>query len=212
MRTWASDPSGCSNQCSSILRLVGLDRGQPVGPDRGPWQASAATTRRSSVVPPVAPVEARDRVRRRRADAPSFSAACRARLERIRFRSDSRPSYHGPSDSERAGFPGRAEPPACRSTGLDDPSGVTIPLTVIGQRRWSRRGVAPLCGARSGPGEGERSVVCLGDALDDCQAEADTCVFVCVRCREMKCGNYLWGSFLLVSDSEHHTLGVTPAD
>jgi len=28
-----------------------------------------------------------------------------------------------------------------------------------------------------GPGgEGEGSVVCLGDAFDDCQAEADTCV------------------------------------
>jgi hypothetical protein len=25
-------------------------------------------------------------------------------------------------------------------------------------------------------GEGEGSVVCLGDALDDCQAEADACV------------------------------------
>ena len=25
-------------------------------------------------------------------------------------------------------------------------------------------------------GEGERSVVCLGDALDNCEAEADACV------------------------------------
>jgi hypothetical protein len=31
----------------------------------------------------------------------------------------------------------------------------------------------------TGPGgEGEGSVVCLGDAFDDCQAEADTCVVV----------------------------------
>jgi hypothetical protein len=30
--------------------------------------------------------------------------------------------------------------------------------------------------ARGPGGEGKASVVCLGDALDDCEAEADTCV------------------------------------
>jgi hypothetical protein len=45
----------------------------------------------------------------------------------------------------------------------------------------------PVCGGAAGSltvtqspqrpgGKGEGSVVCLGDAFDDCQAEADTCV------------------------------------
>src|SRR5829696_3828328 len=63
-------------------------------------------------------------------------------------------------------------------------------------------------------GEGEGSVVCLGDAFDDCQAEADTCVvggyaFGAANKRLDKRGNYLWGELLAgVLDSEHHTLGV----
>ena len=35
-------------------------------------------------------------------------------------------------------------------------------------------------------GEGEGSVVCLGDAFDDCQAEADTCVVGVYACRAAK--------------------------
>src|SRR5919108_90384 len=63
-------------------------------------------------------------------------------------------------------------------------------------------------------GEGEGSVVCLGDAFDDCQAEADTRVvgayaFRAALKRLDKRGNYLWGELLAgVLDSEHHTLGV----
>ena len=56
--------------------------------------------------------------------------------------------------------------------------------------------------------------MCLGDAFDDCQAEADTCVvgayaFGPAKERLDKRGNYLWGELLAgVLDSEHHTLGV----
>src|SRR5205807_5027957 len=66
-----------------------------------------------------------------------------------------------------------------------------------------------------GPGgEGEGSVVCLGDAFDDCQAEADTLVlgayaFGAAAKRLDKRGNQLRGELLTgVLDSEHHTLGV----
>ena len=51
----------------------------------------------------------------------------------------------------------------------------------------------------SGPGgEGEGSVVCLGDAVDDCQAEANTCVVGAYASgaalkRLDKRGNQLWG-------------------
>ena len=67
----------------------------------------------------------------------------------------------------------------------------------------------PVCGGAagsctvtrgaSGPwGEGEGAVVCLGDALDDCQAEADTCVvgayaLGAAKKRLGKRGDYLWG-------------------
>src|SRR5207249_9982335 len=53
-----------------------------------------------------------------------------------------------------------------------------------------------------GPGgESEGSVVCLGDAFDDCQAEADTCVvcayaFGAAKKRLGKRGNYLWFELL----------------
>src|SRR5438445_12207826 len=67
----------------------------------------------------------------------------------------------------------------------------------------------------SGPGgEGEGSVVCLGDAFDDCQAEADTRVvgayaFGAALKRLAKRGNQLWGELLAgVLDSEHHSFGV----
>ena len=67
----------------------------------------------------------------------------------------------------------------------------------------------------SGPGgEGEGSVVCLGDALDDRQAEADACVvgayaFAAALKRLGKRGDQLWGELLAgVLDSEHHALGV----
>ena len=66
-----------------------------------------------------------------------------------------------------------------------------------------------------GPGgEGEGSVVGLGDAFDDRQAEADTCVigayaFGAAEKRLGKCGNYLRGELLAgVLDGEHRTLGL----
>jgi hypothetical protein len=54
----------------------------------------------------------------------------------------------------------------------------------------------------------------LGDAFDDCQAEADTCVvgayaFGAAKKRLGKRGNYLWSELVAgVLDSEHRTLGV----
>ena len=63
-------------------------------------------------------------------------------------------------------------------------------------------------------GEGEGSVVCLGDAFHDCQAEADTCVvgayaFGAALKRLGKRGSQLWGELLAgVLDGEHRTLGV----
>ena len=56
--------------------------------------------------------------------------------------------------------------------------------------------------------------MCLGDAFDDCQAEADTCVvgayaFGAALKRLGKRGNQLWSDLLAgVLDSEHHSLGV----
>jgi hypothetical protein len=73
------------------------------------------------------------------------------------------------------------------------------------------RGAEPASGAG---GEGEGSVVCLVDAFDDCQAEADACVFGAyaagaAKKRLAKRGNQLWGELLAgVFDGEHHTLGV----
>ena len=63
-------------------------------------------------------------------------------------------------------------------------------------------------------GEGEGSVVCLGDAFDDCQAEPDTCVvgayaFGAAKERLGERGNDVWGELLAgVLDGEHRTLGV----
>ena len=66
-----------------------------------------------------------------------------------------------------------------------------------------------------GPGgKGQGSVVCLGDAFDDCQAEPDTCVvgmcaFDAALKRFDKRRYYLWGEFLAgVLDGEHHGLAV----
>ena len=68
----------------------------------------------------------------------------------------------------------------------------------------------------SGPGgEGEGSVVCLGDALDDCQAEADTCVvgayaFGAAKKRLGKCVYDLGGELLAGAlDGEHNALGLS---
>ncbi len=81
--------------------------------------------------------------------------------------------------------------------------------------RWRcgklHRDAYPSSGAR---GEGEGPVVCLGDAVDDRQAKADTCVvgthaFVAALKRFDKCGDQLWGELLAgVLDPEHHALGV----
>jgi len=56
--------------------------------------------------------------------------------------------------------------------------------------------------------------VCLGDAFDDCEAEADTCVvgayaFGAEKKRLGKRGNQLWGELLAsVLDGEDRTLGL----
>src|SRR5262245_35655990 len=79
------------------------------------------------------------------------------------------------------------------------------------------RGGQLYCDAKpaGGPGgEGERSVVCPGDALDDCQAEADACVvgayaFGAALKRLGKRGDELWCEpRARVLDGEHRTLGV----
>jgi hypothetical protein len=55
----------------------------------------------------------------------------------------------------------------------------------------------------------------LGDAVDDCQAEADTCVVGAYALgaapkRLGKRGSQLWGELLAgVLDGEHHSLGVS---
>ena len=67
----------------------------------------------------------------------------------------------------------------------------------------------------SGSGcKGESSAVGLSDALDDCQAQADTCVvgayaFGAAKKRLGKRGNQPWRELLAgVLHSEHHALGV----
>jgi hypothetical protein len=57
--------------------------------------------------------------------------------------------------------------------------------------------------------------VCLGDAIDDCQAESDTCVVAAYASgaaleRLGECRDQLWGELLAgVLDGEHHTLERT---
>ena len=57
--------------------------------------------------------------------------------------------------------------------------------------------------------------MCLGDALDDCQAEADACVvgvdaFGAATKRLDERGDQLWGELLAgVLDGERHALGVS---
>jgi hypothetical protein len=57
--------------------------------------------------------------------------------------------------------------------------------------------------------------VCLGDALDDCQAESDACVLGAYASAAAlkglaKRGNQLWGELLAgVLDGQHHGLGVS---
>src|SRR4029078_1219219 len=65
-----------------------------------------------------------------------------------------------------------------------------------------------------GPGgEGEGSIVCLGDALDNRQPEADASVigadpFRAAENRLRKRGDYVWSElFAGVLDGEHRTLG-----
>src|SRR5215218_5351711 len=82
--------------------------------------------------------------------------------------------------------------------------------------RWRggelHRDAEPAGGPRD---EGEGSVVCLGDALDDRQAEADTGVvggdaFGAAKKWLDQRGNDLWGELLAgVLDREQHTLGVS---
>src|SRR5262245_174980 len=69
--------------------------------------------------------------------------------------------------------------------------------------------------ARIPSGEGEGSVVRLGDALDDCESETDAGVvgadaFTAALERLGKGGDCLWGELLAgVLDGEHSTVGVS---
>src|SRR5205814_3174489 len=70
----------------------------------------------------------------------------------------------------------------------------------------------PACGPR---GESEGPVVCLGDALDDGQAEANACMVgayapgTALKRLAQRC-NELWGELLAgVLDGEHHALRVS---
>ena len=63
-------------------------------------------------------------------------------------------------------------------------------------------------------GEGKGSIVRFGDALDDRQAEPDTCVvvadaFAAALKRLVECGNQLWGELLAgVFNGENHAVGL----
>src|SRR4029453_14294926 len=75
-------------------------------------------------------------------------------------------------------------------------SSYTVRVTDSGRKR-SRE---PDPAVRAGD-DGECSVVCLGDALDDCQAKADTCMvpayaFRAALKRLGKRGNQLWSELL----------------
>src|SRR5262249_33908946 len=82
--------------------------------------------------------------------------------------------------------------------------------------RWRggelHRGAEP---ARVPGGKDEGSVVCLGDALDDCEAEADACMvgayaFGAALKRLRKRGSELRGELLAgVLDGEHCSVGVS---
>src|SRR6202035_5584962 len=82
---------------------------------------------------------------------------------------------------------------------------------------WWRSGqLHPDAEPAGGPGsEGKGSVVCLGDAFDDCQAEADTRMigayaFGAATKRLDQGDNQLWAELLAGAlDREHHTLGVS---
>src|SRR4051794_18355976 len=81
--------------------------------------------------------------------------------------------------------------------------------------RWSGGELHRDAEPAGGPGgEGEGSVVCSADALDDRQAEADTRVIGAYASgaalkRLGKRGDHLWGElFAGVLDSEHHALGM----
>ena len=77
-------------------------------------------------------------------------------------------------------------------------------MIVICQCAAARRVVAAYAEPPGGPGgQGKGSVVCLGDAFDDSQTEADACVvgvcaFGATKERLDKGGNYLRVSFLPV--------------
>src|SRR5205814_6782248 len=121
-------------------------------------------------------------------------------------------------------FGGRAAATASIRPGI--PSAGESPLTDSNRRPplatsgsdagWWRGGYlhrdAEPAGAPGGEGEG--SVVCLGDAFDDCEAEADTCVAGAYASgaplkRLGKRGNQFWGEVLAgVLDGELHCRGV----
>src|SRR5437764_481814 len=90
------------------------------------------------------------------------------------------------------------------------------PQTVICEERWRGGELHRDAEPPSGPGgEGQGSLVCLDDPLDDCQAEADACVvgayaFAAPLKRLGKRGSQLWGELLAgVLDGEHHARGVS---
>src|SRR5437764_954568 len=105
----------------------------------------------------------------------------------------------------------------------DEYAALSIPLEacgcspdVISEVRWRGGELHRDAEPPSGPGgEGQGSLVCLDDALDDCQAEAYACVvgayaFAASLKRLGKRGSQLWGELLAgVLDGEHHARGVS---
>src|SRR5262245_62042628 len=79
-------------------------------------------------------------------------------------------------------------------------------------RRWQSHGDAEAAGGARREREGP--VVCLGDALDDGQAEADTCVVGAYALgatpeRRDQRGDQLWSELLAgVLDGKHRPLAV----
>ena len=84
---------------------------------------------------------------------------------------------------------------------LEDSSGRAGEFLVIRRLGWRGGKLHRDAEPAGGPGrEGEGSVVCLGDVVDDCEAETDACVvgayaFCAAKKRLAKRGNQLWVSF-----------------
>src|SRR3954466_8237872 len=101
---------------------------------------------------------------------------------------------------------------SARTVSLDLRRRLVKGVTVSPSRRGELHRDAEAAGGPGGEGEG--SVVRAGDAVDDRQAEADTCVVgpyasAAALKRLDERGNQRWGELLArVLDSKHDTLGL----